>query len=113
MTAVERGEREELPARREHDSRQYVIETVRFVGGVGRVDGTPGHEGRVLEVWLNVGKVGSALEALGHDAAIMASLLFQYGCPLPVLCKALTRNPDGTAAAPIGMLLDDIARGRV
>ena len=104
---MERGEREQLPMRRFHGSFRFRIETIEYAAGVGRVDS----HGRVAEVWLNAGKVGSSLEALAHDAAIMASLLLQYGCPLDVVRKALTRNPDGTAAGPIGMVLDEVAKG--
>jgi hypothetical protein len=100
--------REQLPTRRFHGSFRFQIENITYAAGVGRV----GPDGRVVEIWLDAGKVGSSLEALADDAAIMASLLLQYGCPLDVIRGSLTRNPDGSAGGPIGRVLDEIAGGR-
>jgi hypothetical protein len=113
-----RGQREELPTRRAHASIKFELDRVQCTGGIGyethyrqtgQADFAADIGERVTEVWLNVGKVGSGIEALGHDAAILVSLLLQYGCPIDVIRAALTRNPDRTAAGPIGVLLDAIA----
>lgn len=106
-SALARGDRQELPTRRAHDSWRFQIETITYTAGVGRIE----EGGAVVELWLNAGKVGSSLEALANDAAIMASLLLQYGCPIDEIRNALTRNSDKTAAGPIGVLLDQIAKG--
>jgi hypothetical protein len=104
------GVREALPMRRYHGSFRFQIERVTYAAGVGR---TPPPDERVAEIWLDAGKVGTSLAALANDAAIMASLLLQYGCPLEVIRKALTRNPDGSAGGPVGHVLDEIAEGRI
>lgn len=113
MSEQQRGIREELPARRSHDSFRFTIENITYVGGYGReMAGTsfdPHVTGRITEVWCNAGKVGSGLEALANDAAILASLGLQYGIPIDVMRAAITRNSDKTAAGPIGVLLDVIA----
>ena len=106
MTPLHRGQRERLPMRRFHGSFRFRIESIDYTAGIGRIDA----HGRVAEIWLNAGKAGSSMETLANDAAIMASLLLQYGCPLDVIRSALTRNPDGTAAGPIAMALDEIAK---
>ncbi len=101
MSAV----REVLPTRRFHGSFRFQIERITYAAGVGRTA-----DGRVAEIWLDAGKVGTSLAALANDAAIMASLLLQYGCPVEVIRRALTRNPDGTAGGPVGRVLDEIAQ---
>jgi ribonucleoside-diphosphate reductase alpha chain len=100
--------RETLPPRRFHGSFRFEIERIVYAAGVGRMP-----DGRVMEIWLDAGKVGTSLAALANDAAIMASLLLQYGCPLETIRRALTRNPDGVAAGPVGRVLDEIAEGRI
>ena len=51
------------------------------------------------------------LKHVARDAAIAASLLFQYGCPVDKLRKALTRNSDGSASGPLAHALDLLAEG--
>lgn len=53
-------------------------------------------------------KVGSSTEAAVRDAAILFSLARQYGCPLAVIGRALSRNGDGTPATPIGAVVDNL-----
>ena len=42
------------------------------------------------------------------DAAILASLALQYGCPLDDIRHALKRDIRGEASSPIGEALDKI-----
>jgi len=67
----------------------------------------------VAEVFLEGGKVGSALQAMARDAAVLASLCLQHGVPVETMRHALTRidtppgiNRLGDPAGPIGALLD-------
>lgn len=110
-THLDRGQREQLPPRRSHTSWRFVIENITYVVGYG-LETFPDSSvtDRVTELWCNAGKVGSSLEALANDAAILASLCLQYGCPIEVMRGALTRNSSRIAAGPIGVLLDTIAR---
>jgi hypothetical protein len=61
----------------EHDGHQFILSFSRFSNG------------HVAELFLSSALVGSPLEALAPDAAITASLAFQYGCPPEVLRAAL------------------------
>jgi hypothetical protein len=61
---------------------------------------------RVVEIFLNIAKDGSAADVNSRDSAIAASLALQHGYGLQVLRRALTRNPDNSAGAPLGRLLD-------
>lgn len=45
-----------------------------------------------------------------RDASIMCSIALQYGVPAEVLRHAIGRNSDGSAAGPLGKLLDLIAK---
>ncbi len=65
-------------------------------------------DGRVGEIFLNADRANSLLDFLMSDAAILASLALQYGCPLDELRHALKRDSRGVAASPIGAALDQI-----
>jgi hypothetical protein len=66
--------------------------------------------GGVGEVFLNHDRGDSTLDALAHDAAILASLCLQYGAPLDEIRHALKRNIRGEASSPIGAALDLVVR---
>jgi hypothetical protein len=65
-------------------------------------------DGSVGEVFLNADRADSLLDVLTSDAAILASLALQYGCPLDAITHALKRDSRGLAASPIGAALDRI-----
>jgi len=64
--------------------------------------------GRLGEVFLNADRANSLLDFLMSDAAILASLALQHGCPLDEIRHALKRDVRGLAASPIGAALDRI-----
>ena len=66
--------------------------------------------GRVAEIFLSNHRSGSQADANARDAAVAASLAFQYGCPLEVLRGALLRDMQGSPATPLGMALDIVAQ---
>ena len=75
---------------------------IEFNGSVGRFD-----DGRLSEVFLDVtNKASSGLASTCRDAAVLASLALQHGCPAITLRAALTEAEDGSAAGPLGKLLD-------
>lgn len=102
------GERHEMPQRRMLETRLFTffdgIREYFFSLGIGRRPDLS-----VGEVFMNIGKDGAILGAMSHDSAVLASLAMQYGCPLDAIRAALLRNPNGTAAGPIGAVLDMIA----
>jgi hypothetical protein len=90
--------RQRLPNRRA--SINYTFES----GGLMSPDG------QVAEILLSNTKPSSQSDVNARDAAVAASLPFQFGCPLETLRRALLRDPSGKAASPLGQALDLIAR---
>ena len=82
--------RERLPDRRHHWLYRFECGGQHYTGGIGRFD-----DGRISEVFINGTKAGSTAEANAQDAAIIASLALQQGCPLETIRHALAR-PSGT-----------------
>jgi hypothetical protein len=66
-------------------------------------------DGALGEVFLDAAKQNSALDAFAADAAILLSLLLQYGATLGEIGHALRRAPDGTAASLVGAVVDRLA----
>lgn len=91
-----RNRRQTLTLTVQHKNRDYIGSVSYF------------ESGRVAEAFVQCGKVGTEIEALGRDTAVILSLALQHGCPLEVLRDAITREEDGSAAGPIGALLDKI-----
>lgn len=77
---------------------------VDCVVGVGRY-----LDGKIGEVFINTQKIGTSSDVLVRDAAVILSIAMQYGAPLEVMSRAITRNPDGQPSGPIGELLDKLA----
>ena len=95
--------RQPLPQRR--SSENFVVHALntRMTMTVGYYpDGRPG------EVFTSDIKVGSAVDAISRDAAILLSLCMQYGVPLGVVAGAVTREGDGSASSVIGALVDQL-----
>ena len=59
-----------------------------------------------FEVFLNSGKIGTAIETAARDSAVVASLALQHGVHMDTIRRALTRNGNGEASGPLGTLLD-------
>jgi hypothetical protein len=93
--------RRRLPNRRGHELLDFEHAGILYTAGIGRFD-----DGSVAEVFLNTPKHGTAVDVNARDAAVAASLLFQYGCPVDTLRRALTRNGDGSASGPLARALD-------
>jgi hypothetical protein len=96
--------REQLPNRRLAETFEFELAQLHYTCTIGRYA-----DGRLAEVFLQNTKAGSQSDANARESAIAASLALQFGCPFEVLRGAVLRNPDGTAAAPLGAALDAIA----
>jgi hypothetical protein len=97
------GRRDLLPTRRASENRALAQNNLNFQMTIGFYpDGRPG------EIFLNAEHANSLLDVLAHDAAILASLALQFGCPLDTLRHAVKRDSRGAAASPIGEALDRI-----
>src|SRR5262245_43410965 len=99
--------RQRLPDRRLHELFEIDHAGIHYAVGVGRFE-----NGEQSESFLSAPRTGTAAAVNAQDAAIAASLLFQHGCTAETLRKALTRNPDGTAAGPLGAVLDLLSGGK-
>jgi hypothetical protein len=97
--------RERLPNRREHTVLNFTTaDGFKYTAGLGYFD-----DGRLAEIFLNAEKVGTAIENAARDSAVVASLALQHGVPPDTIRHALTRNGNGEATGPLGMLLDLLA----
>jgi hypothetical protein len=95
--------RQRLPNRRSHWLYRFESGGQMYTGGIGRFD-----DGRIAEVFINGSKVGTAAETNAQDAAIVASLPLQHGCPIDTIRHALTRT--GGAGGPLTTLLTEVER---
>src|SRR5262249_19622220 len=68
---------------------------------VGFLDG---EECEPAEIFVTGPKVGSELETVARDCAILWSIARQYGAPVDVLARALTQEQDGTPGTVIGLI---------
>ena len=93
--------RRRLPNRRGGELLDFDHAGRRYTAGVSRFP-----DGGLGEIFLHCAKAGSDAADIAMDAAVVASLALQHGCPVSTLRKALTRGSDGKAAGPIGALLD-------
>jgi hypothetical protein len=95
--------RERLPNKRACETSDFARENHNYRMTVGFY-----RDGRVGEIFLNAEHANSLLDVLAHDAAIIASIALQFGCPLDTIRHALKRDSSGLAASPIGQALDRI-----
>lgn len=69
-------------------------------------------DGRLGEIFLYAGKVGTEIDVAIKDAAILLSFALQHGCDAATMRAAMTRSSDGQPEGVIGTLLDLIVGGR-
>jgi len=97
------AQRERLPNRRSAETSAFERDNLKFQMTVGRYP-----DDRAGELFLSSEHGNSLLDVLAHDAAILASLALQFGCPLETIRHAVTRDSQGVSASPIGEALDRI-----
>jgi hypothetical protein len=73
----------------------------RYTAGLGYFS-----DGRLAEIFLNAEKIGTAIETIARDRAVVASIALQHGVPTETIRRAVTRNGNGEASGPLGALLD-------
>src|SRR5437879_10423931 len=93
--------RDRLPARRAHWLFRFECDGQSYTGGIGRFE-----DCRIAEVFINGAKVGTAAETNAQDAAIVASLALQHGCPIDTIRHALARS--GGSTGPLATLLGKV-----
>lgn len=103
MTAADekRNARRRLRNRRQIETITFTHDNLTYHGSIGLYEDeeTPG------EVWLEAGKVGSAVQQTARSGAIAASMALQYGCPLKELQSSLPKLPNGKPADALGTFL--------
>ena len=95
--------RETLANRRAAHTFAFHHGTIEYVVSYGTFT-----DYRVAEVFITSRKIGSDVEAVCRDGAILLSLALQHGCPWDTIRHALTRNQDGTPQSLIGEVVDRI-----
>ena len=103
MTAF--APRQRLQNRRPHWLYRFECDGQSYTGGIGRFD-----DGRIAEIFISGSKVGTAAETNAQDAALVASLALQHGCPIETIRHALARP--GGGAGPLATLLDEVESQR-
>jgi hypothetical protein len=93
-----------LPQRREAETFDLDHDKQRFAVSVGYWP----HDPQPAEVFIHGGKVGSDVEAVARDGAVLLSIAMQFGVPLDVIRGAITRNPNGTAMTIVGLVVDKL-----
>jgi len=96
--------RERLPDRRGHEVVEIIHGRFLYTFGVGRYA-----DGRPAEIFVDAGKSGTDAQVIARDGVIVLSLLLQHGCSLATIQHALSREEDGAAQGPLGLLVDALA----
>jgi hypothetical protein len=95
--------REKMPNRRASENLKLALEGVSYQCSYSRFP-----DGRLAEVFIHAGKVGSSINIMARDLAVVTSLALQYGVTLAELRSSLEQELDGTQRGPLGMLLAQI-----
>ena len=95
--------REKLTNRRASETLKLIHDGARYQCSFSRFP-----DGRLAEVFISVAKVGTGLNVMARDLAVVTSLALQYGVPVEVLRAALEQELDGTQRGPLGTLLAQI-----
>jgi ribonucleoside-diphosphate reductase alpha chain len=96
--------RRRLPARRSAETFEIECSGLRFTITAGRYP-----DGSLDEVFITNHKAGSTAGIMASDSAIVASLCLQWGIPLDLLRKSLSRDAHGHASGVLGRALDRLA----
>jgi hypothetical protein len=95
--------RRTLPLRRGNETFELVHNGTRVAVTVGRYP-----DGSIGEVFLNCAKVGSSMEAMGRDAAVLLSIAIQHRVPIDILRHAITRESNGRPSTFVGAVIDKL-----
>ena len=98
------SERQRLANRRASTTFDVEAFGLRFTVTASRFNGAA-----LGELFIQNHKANSGAGIMASDSAIAASLALQFGCPVEVLRKALSRDARGNASGPLGAALDVLA----
>jgi hypothetical protein len=97
--------RERLNDRRASESFSFRWNGMAFADTISRFS-----DGRLAEIFLTNGKVGSDTDATARDSAVVCSIALQFGVPVETIRRAMLRDTHGVAASPLGRALDLFVR---
>jgi len=95
------GRRERLPNRRPQITDQVVWNDTAIHVSAGLSD-----DGRILEAFLRGARIGSELDHLLDDFAVVLSRALQHGDRLSDIARGIGRLPCGGPASIIGAVID-------
>jgi hypothetical protein len=97
-----------LPQRRAAETFDLTHGDMRtpFQVSVGFYEGA--EDAGPAEVFINGAKVGSVVEAVARDGAVLLSIALQHGVPLDVIQSAITRDSAGAPMSIIGAVVDKL-----
>jgi hypothetical protein len=98
--------RERLPNRRRCETFEFCHAGHGFTLCAGFY-----RDGRIAEIFISARHIGSPLEAIARDSAIVVSLALQHGAHIETIRHALTRDHDGGPATLLGAALNALAEG--
>lgn len=64
---------------------------------------------RLGEVFIHTNQVGTTMDAMARDLAVLISLALQHGCAIETIKHALTREADGSPSTIAGAVADKLA----
>jgi hypothetical protein len=95
--------RQRLPNRRASENFSFAWRGMAFTATFSRFP-----DGRVAEIFLTNGKVGTDADTAARDSAVTVSIALQLGADIETLRRALLRDRCGAAGGPLGCALDII-----
>ena len=98
---IKDNKRDVLSNRRNLETVETNLRGVNFRVSIGR-----GKSGTVQEIFATCEKLGSEIESLARDVAILISISLQHGVPIISMREAVTRDDSGSAASIAGELID-------
>jgi hypothetical protein len=84
--------RQRPPNRRGHELLSFEHDRIRYAAGI--------------KIFRNIAKHGTPLDVNARAAAVAASPLGHYRCPVDTLRQAVNRNSDGSGSGPLACALD-------
>jgi hypothetical protein len=106
MGETSHGFRRALPPRRNAETfkLRFGDQRAAYHVTLGYYDG-----GDLGEVFISTNSVGSSVDAMARDLAVLMSLALQHGCKLETMRSAVTRESDGKPSTIAGAVIDHVA----
>lgn len=100
--------REYLPNRRRSENTEFVFQGVQVDLQCGYYD-----DGRLGEVFMTTRRLGSVIDTMCKDTAILISIALQLGATIEQLSKSATSRDDSTPDGIISALCDHLIASKL